>query len=63
MGDRSEPVDCSVLPMMLAVPASRGLEKSGQLGLQVQGGHQLDRWMFTDMLLQKQMASPVSLWF
>lgn len=24
-----------VLPMMLAAPASQGLEKSGQLGLQV----------------------------
>lgn len=63
MGDRSEPVDCSVLPMLLAAPASQGLEKSGQLGLQVEGGHQLDRWTFTDMLLQKPMANPVSLWF
>lgn len=45
-------------PMMLAAPASQGLEKSGQLGLQVEEGHQLDRWTFTDMLLQKPVASP-----
>lgn len=62
MGGRSEPVECSVLPVMLAAPASQGLEKSGQLGLQVEGSHQLDRWTFTDMLLQKRIASPVSLW-